>query len=111
MVNMIYDVGQKFKSKCSGRIATVVHTHKRHCLLDYKDGSVDLFTMVDMDIIFEPHREPIQYSVELWGNEFKQGPETMLVCRVFGDLPSWNSGEKTERCPIKYRITVEEIPE
>ena len=54
-------------------------------------------------------RDPIKYFVELWGNEWKLcltalGLNSQLLGS--GHLTAVN---KTETCPIKYRITVEEI--
>jgi hypothetical protein len=57
-------------------------------------------------------KTPIKYSVELWGNEWKPDKfgDTTFSQQVHGIAGLWAT-EKVTRCPIKYRITVEEILE
>jgi hypothetical protein len=56
-------------------------------------------------------REPIKYSVELWGTAFAPVPDTTdLQHFVFGYIGTWRE-EPDPKCPIKYRVTVEEIVE
>jgi hypothetical protein len=56
-------------------------------------------------------RSHIKYSVELWGNEWKPTPYSVgIAAQLLG--PNYLTFQsKNEYCPIKYRITVEEIPE
>lgn len=65
----------------------------------------------EKDLISE-WREPIKYSVELWGNEWKPDKLSDITFsqQVHGIGGIWAT-EKVSRCPIKYRITVEEVPE
>jgi hypothetical protein len=60
----------------------------------------------------EMPKTPIKYSVELWGNEWKPDKfgDTTFSQQVHGIAGLWAT-EKVTRCPIKYRITVEEILE
>jgi hypothetical protein len=57
-------------------------------------------------------RDPVKYSVELYGNTWKPNtPEKNISLseRVFGNDHAWCECS-TEGSRIKYRITVEEIP-
>lgn len=60
----------------------------------------------------EMPKVPIKYSVELWGNEWKPDKfgDTTFSQQVHGIDGLWAT-EKVTRCPIKYRITVEELSE
>lgn len=65
----------------------------------------------DLDLVSE-WREPIKYSVEFWGNEWKPDVdiEYTFSQHIISIGGMW-AKKKVEACPIKYRITVEELPE
>lgn len=106
---MNYEVGQKLKSKRSGRIATIVHIHNDYYLFAYEDGSADLFTATDMGILFEPYRERLKTVTTVWVKPRDSKFAIGGLIHALG-FDEWSFGEGGE-CTTKVRITAEEISE
>ena len=93
---------------------TIEHPEKSEWLADswYWNGLKSLGNRVvcDKDLVSE-WRDPVKYSVELWASgPLSPNPESVHIHNyIFGNKIGWDR-KKLGQSHIKYRVTVEEIP-
>jgi hypothetical protein len=121
VAGMKFEVGKFYKCRDGGKAVVWMLDNGEGCMLgavqcDDGNWGVSVWekginTQAKCSDLVAEWREPIKYSVEVWGNTWGPASDSSSVHHyVFGQWSHW-SIDKCERTPIKYRVTVEEVPE